>query len=105
MPTSDTTSPTMVVAASTTAPATGTWTHLVGAYNAISRTITLYVNGVPVSTVADNTPTASAGVFALGRGRLAGTAASFFHGDISDIQAWNYSLGPDQVTALDKQIS
>jgi hypothetical protein len=104
MPTTDTASPTMVVAASTTAPTTGTWTHLVGTYNAISKTLTLYVNGLPVGTATDSTPIASAGLFALGRGQSAGTASSFFNGKISDAQAWNYTLAPDQATALDKQL-
>jgi hypothetical protein len=104
MPTTDTATPTVVVAASTSAPATGAWTHLVGTYNAITNAITLYVNGVPVDTVGLTTPISSSGVFALGRGQSAGGATSFFNGEISDVQAWNYSLAPDQVTALDKQL-
>jgi hypothetical protein len=95
----------MVVAASTTAPATGIWTHLVGSYNSVNDTITLYINGVSVSTVVDSAAIPSTGVFALGRGQSAGIASTFFNGKVSDVQAWNYSLTADQVSALAKQLS
>ena len=47
MAASDTAGASTVRAMSTSVPATGTWTHLVGTYNAITHVLSLYVNVLP----------------------------------------------------------
>ncbi|GAA0526789.1 hypothetical protein GCM10010172_04180 [Paractinoplanes ferrugineus] len=82
------------------APALNTWTHLVASYNAATHTMTLYVNGAPAGTAANTTAWNGAGTFDLGHSG----AGSYLPGSISNVQAWNYTLTSQQVTALCKQI-
>ncbi len=104
MPTSDTTTPTVIRALSGTAPATGAWTHLVGTYNAATHTVALYVNGTLTGTATNTTPINATGVLALGRGQANATPTDYFPGNLSTIAAWNYALTPTQITALYQQI-
>jgi hypothetical protein len=89
-----------VRALSTSAPATGTWTHLVGTYNAGTHVLALYVNGALAGTATDSTPWAANGSLAIGRGFASGANAEFFPGELSTVQAFNYALTAQQVAAL-----
>lgn len=100
MAASDTAGASTVRALSTSVPATGTWTHLVGTYNAITHVLSLYVNGTLVGTATDATPWAATGALAIGRGLTGGANADFFPGELSNVQAFNYALTPQQVAAL-----
>lgn len=96
---SNSTAGTVIDALSATAPVLKTWTHLAGTYNASSGQIDLYVNGQLAGTAVDTTPFATSGPFAIGRGFFAGTT-DFFPGEISDVEAFGYTLTPAEVTAL-----
>jgi hypothetical protein len=102
MATSDTT---LVRALSGTAPTTGTWTHLVGTYNATTHTLSLYVNGTLATTTTNITPVNATGPLAIGRGQSNATPTDYFPGSLSTIQAWNYTLTPIQIAALYQQIN
>lgn len=100
MATGDTAGASSVRALSTSAPATGTWTHLVGTYNAGTHVLALYVNGALAGTATDSTPWAANGSLAIGRGFASGANAEFFPGELSTVQAFNYALTAQQVAAL-----
>ncbi|NUP53620.1 MAG: hypothetical protein HOW97_40805 [Catenulispora sp.] len=102
-PASDTTSPPFAVAYSQGATA-NTWTHLVGTYNAATHTAQLYVNGALVATTGGVTSWNATGSFTVGRAKYNGNIGDFFGGSISNVQSWNYTLTPSQVTALYQQV-
>ena len=102
MPASDVSSPTVDVATGGTAAA-GTWTQVVGTYNALDGALTLYVNGTSVSgttQVTNTTPVKSTGGSVIGRGKSAGVTANFFPGQIRNVQLFNRTLSGSEVTAL-----
>ncbi|MFD7607794.1 LamG-like jellyroll fold domain-containing protein [Streptomyces mirabilis] len=80
------------------------WTHLVGVYNAATKVAQLYVNGTLAGTASNVTSWSATNAFSVGRSKYNGANSDFFPGSISDVQAWNYALTPNQVTALYKQI-
>jgi hypothetical protein len=78
-----------------------TWVHLVGAYDATDRTLTLYVNGRPAQTTTRTaTPWHAAGSVTIGCARYAGVASDFFHGAVSDLRAWRGVLTAADVASL-----
>ena len=84
---------------------TNTWTHLVGVYDAVAKTESLYVNGKFINLVG-NVPSFTAnGPFTIGRARWNDANGRFFPGRIRDAQAWNYALTPTQVSALYQRIN
>jgi len=86
------------------AAASGTWTHLVGVYDAASGQASLFVNGTPAGTAAVPATFNGTGSFILGRALSGGTQDDYWNGSLSDVQTWTYALTPDQVTALYQQI-
>jgi hypothetical protein len=81
------------------------WTHVVGVYNAVTHTASIYVNGSLASTTSVPAITWTAGGnFTIGRTLSNGAATNYWQGSLSDVQAWNYALTTDEVTALDDQI-
>ena len=81
-----------------------TWTHLVGTYDATTKTAQLYVNGTLAATATDVTSWNAANAFTIGRSLYNATDTDFFPGLISTVQAWNYALTPNQIIALYQQI-
>ncbi|MCX3058344.1 LamG-like jellyroll fold domain-containing protein [Streptomyces beihaiensis] len=102
-PDTDTVAPTNKIAYASGATA-NTWTHLVGTFDATTDTGRLYVNGTLAATVTGVTPWSATGPFTVGRAKWAGSGTDYLPGKISDVQAWNYTLTGDQVSALYKQI-
>lgn len=98
----DTTNPGFTDAVSSTA-ATG-WTHLVGVYNATTKTAQLYVNGTLAATATGITGWNATNTFALGRDLYNGNPTDYFPGEISNAQDWDYALSAPQITALHDQI-
>ncbi|WP_412544356.1 LamG-like jellyroll fold domain-containing protein [Longispora sp. K20-0274] len=76
----------------------GTWTHLVGEYDAGAHKIRLYVDGVLQQQVADFTASWNAtGPMYVGRSQYAGTYPNYFPGQIDDVQVFSGVL-PGQPT-------
>ncbi|MBS2963972.1 hypothetical protein KGA66_13025, partial [Actinocrinis puniceicyclus] len=100
---SDTTNPAWQPQAAATG-ATTNWTHLVGVYNAATKTAQLYVNGALAATATGITTWNAAGAFTLGRDLYNGNPADYFPGEISNAQDWDYALSAPQITALYHQI-
>ncbi|WP_330268437.1 LamG-like jellyroll fold domain-containing protein [Streptomyces griseorubiginosus] len=82
----------------------GTWTNLVGTYDATTRTAKLYVNGALAATATGAVSWSSSGPFAVGRGKYDGAATDFTPGAVSHVQAWNYALTPEEADALNRQL-
>ncbi|MFD3581536.1 LamG domain-containing protein [Streptomyces sp. NPDC058683] len=99
----DTSNPTFTYAYAAGATA-GTWTHLTGVYNAATRTAQLYVNGTLAGTATGVTPWAATGNLVLGRGLYNGNQDDWVNGSVSGVQAYNYALTANQVTALYQNI-
>jgi large repetitive protein len=88
-------------ATSSAGPTAGTWTHLVGVYNASTGAMTLYVNGASAGTATDTTPTSSNGKLTIGQGEtVEGSGYTSFDGGVSDVQVYQQALTSAQVTAL-----
>ncbi len=80
---------------------TGTWTHLVGAFNYPSRQLKLYVNGALVATAPyTTTPWDARGRTILGAASHYGTVEGFFKGSLDEAQFFDYQLTDAQVTQL-----
>jgi RHS repeat-associated protein len=86
---------------STTGPAAqpGTWTHLVGVYNAVTNTGSLYINGTLSGSFAI-TPWSANGPFTIGSDEWNGQPADNLDGSIANVQAYPYALSASQVSQL-----
>ena len=89
-----------VRAISPSAPTLDTWTHLAGTYDAATGQMDLYVNGKLAGTATNTTPFSATGATAIGRGKYGGAATDFFPGEVSDVEAFGYTLTPSEVTEL-----
>jgi hypothetical protein len=81
-------------------PALGTWTSLIGVFDASGDELQLYVDGQIQGTASDPTPFASAGNLIIGRSVASGGDSAYFPGQIKDVQVFNRALTPAQVQAL-----
>lgn len=79
---------------------TGTWVHLVEVYDAVSRTVYLYINGTLAGSAGGITTWSATGPFTIGRDRYNGGNADFFNGRISDVQTFATALNAAQVKSL-----
>nr|WP_223241744.1 LamG domain-containing protein [Streptomyces sp. CBMA123] len=95
-------------AATSNAPVvTDQWTHLVGVYDPVARTGTVYVNGVP------GTPTAMAGTWdvrgplELGRAKFFGNMTDPWKGSVDEVRLWDRNLSKAEAAdvAADKQLT
>ncbi|WP_430376866.1 LamG-like jellyroll fold domain-containing protein [Streptomyces sp. B1-3] len=88
------------VAAAASAPAVGTWTHLVGVYDPSAGVTRLYVNGVLEGETAYAAGWAGTGATAIGRALYGGGQVDQFHGQIDDVHLFPTALTSDQVATL-----
>ncbi|MEV8094373.1 FG-GAP-like repeat-containing protein [Kitasatospora sp. NPDC085879] len=100
MAASDVASPAWDCATSGTAVQMGVWTHLTGTYNATSKRLALYVNGIVANTGAHNPASGFIKSFRVGDSLSGTTRQTFFKGAVSNVQVWDgTALTPTQ-TAL-----
>ncbi|HCT77111.1 MAG TPA: hypothetical protein DGT23_11075 [Micromonosporaceae bacterium] len=100
MPETDET-PAVARAAVSVAPGEiGNWVHLVGVYDAPSKTIWLYVNAVRQKDGALDTSWQANGGVAIGRGKAAGQPANHFPGMVDDVRLYAGVLDKNRVGAL-----
>src|SRR5260221_6448330 len=98
---SDTASPGGPCAASAAnSAAANTWTHLVGTFDATSKTMSLYVNGTLAGTATDNAAWNAADSLVIGGMRLGGAASDNFAGSVSGVKAYNRALSATDVANL-----
>ena len=86
-------------AASTTLPPANSWTHVAGTYDGTS--ITLWVNGQPLTVVAASGPiSVSSDPFFIGAKAPTGTAGDFFQGVVDDVRVYSRALSAAEIQAL-----
>lgn len=101
MPTNDADSPSGMIRASSATPAqTGRWTHLAGVYDAGTRQIRLYVDGVLHGTAGFSTPWSAAGTVQLGRGMFKGGYVDHWPGSLDDVRVYDRVLAVNEVSEL-----
>jgi hypothetical protein len=82
-------------------PRLNTWTHLVGTYDAITKKVSLYVDGEQVGVRTLDTPLWNAsGSFVVGGGKWNDGRVDQFPGFVDDVQAWQRALSPQDVHDL-----
>ena len=87
-------------AGSTAVAALNTWTQLTGTYDATSRALKLYVNGVLQETVTvGGTKWKAGGSLSVGRGFWTGAPADYWKGELADVATFGAVLSPEQVAA------
>jgi hypothetical protein len=87
-------------ALSTSAPATGTWTHLAGVYDANAGQVKLYVNGSLNGTASYTGGWQAAGPLHIGRALWNGGAADAFPGSIDEVRAYGRALSDAEVSSV-----
>lgn len=97
---SDTT--TFVRAISTTVPAVGLWTHLLGVYDAPAQQIRLYVNGSLEATTAFTTPWSATGGFQIGRSKVKSVLGEYWTGDLDAVQVYDRPLLPGEIQQVSR---
>jgi hypothetical protein len=81
-------------------PVAGQWTHLLGVYDVATKQISLYVNGVLVSTVSHTPVWGATGPLAVGRA-LSGGVAMPWQGQVADVVAYNRVAVSDDLWGSD----
>jgi hypothetical protein len=97
---SDSTGSTASTATSTTVPATGTWYHLVGSYDASAGTVSIYVNGLLQSSASSVVPFAVTGAAVLGAAEWNRVPVDMTSGGIDDVHFYNRTLSAAEITTL-----
>ncbi|MFH8394280.1 LamG-like jellyroll fold domain-containing protein [Streptomyces sp. NPDC018036] len=84
----------------------GTWTQVVGSYDAVTDDLRLYVQGQWVNTAKFDAPFYGGESLQIGAGNYAGVPGSFFPGQISDLQLFDRALSaPEIADMFDSQVS
>jgi hypothetical protein len=96
---SDAPGPGTFAASSATARA-GQWYHLVGVYDRVANTLTLYVNGTRQETVTAPAAWRAGGHFVIGRGKYGGAPVDFYAGAIDDVRAYPFAMDSASAAAL-----
>ncbi|MCW6004373.1 LamG domain-containing protein [Micromonospora sp. CPCC 205371] len=79
----------------------GAWTHLAATYNAVSRRVEFYVNGVLVgSRDAVAIFASTTGDLQIGAGKWAGNRVGFFPGAVDDVSVWSRPLFADEIATM-----
>ncbi|MBY8876850.1 LamG-like jellyroll fold domain-containing protein [Actinacidiphila acidipaludis] len=96
----DTTGPSFPSAYSTAVPTSGTWTHLVGVYNAATGGLQIYVNGTLSGSGSTTTPWSAGGPLTIGAAKYNGNPTDFLPGSVSNVQVYPRALTAADVTKL-----
>ncbi|MBD0739400.1 LamG-like jellyroll fold domain-containing protein [Streptomyces sp. CBMA29] len=86
-----------------TGPSANLWTHLVGVYNAATKTTQLYVNGALAGSASGVTAWNAPDAFTVGRGLYNGSPGDFLSGSVSGVHAYDYAVTGNQAGALYQQ--
>ncbi len=82
-------------------PTAGKWTHLAGVYDASTKKMTLYVNGVAQTATATLVGGFNATTeVAIGKRKFNGNSDSFFTGTVDDVRFYNFIETPANLAKL-----
>lgn len=76
------------------------WMHLVGTYDAPSRTLWIYVDGTRIGDGTLDNPWVATGGLQIGRGKASGKAGQFWPGMVDDVRVYSGALDNTRVSAL-----
>ncbi|RKS75495.1 concanavalin A-like lectin/glucanase superfamily protein [Motilibacter peucedani] len=96
---SDSTAAAASVASATTTASTGVWYHLVGVYDSVAGTVTLFVNGTKQSTVSVPSTWRATGHLVVGRGKYGGPA-DFWSGAVDDVRTYPFAMDAATASSL-----
>ncbi|MFF8280422.1 LamG-like jellyroll fold domain-containing protein [Streptomyces lateritius] len=100
-PAEDKSGPTLTRVSSGTAAVTaGTWTHLIGVYDAAAGKIRLYVNGSLIQEAAFSSPWEGTGPLQIGRRKAGGAYGEYHKGALDDVQVYSEALTATQAAAV-----
>jgi hypothetical protein len=94
---SDVAAPALASAVSTTAPTAGKWTHLAGTYDAATKRLTLYVNGVAQPPVTLTGGFNATGPVTVGKRKWAGADDGFLNGQLDDVEVFSSIASADTI--------
>jgi hypothetical protein len=80
-----------------------TWTHLVAVHDNVANTISLYKNGVLVSSTAFNSPWKATGSTVIGRAKWDGNPVDFVNGAIDEVHFYDRVLTATEIANLAAQ--
>ncbi|SEE15632.1 Concanavalin A-like lectin/glucanases superfamily protein [Streptomyces sp. 3213] len=78
----------------------GEWTQVVGSYDAVTDDLRLYVQGKWVATTKFSAPFYGSGPLQIGASSFSGVPASFFPGQISDVQLFDRALSAPEIAEM-----
>ncbi|GAB3155737.1 hypothetical protein GCM10027290_52470 [Micromonospora sonneratiae] len=81
-------------------PVTTEWTHLVGTYDAKTKRIQVYVNGVAGTARTIGTPWRASGPLTIGRAKWNGEPSNYLRGHVGGVRLWTRALRPAEVKEL-----
>ena len=88
------------VAGSSFTARTGQWYHLVGVYDRVAGTVSLYVNGSLQESVPHTTPWRAGGHLVVGRARFNGSTVDFWDGAVDDVRTFPFPVDAGSAAAL-----
>ncbi|NMO50686.1 LamG domain-containing protein [Actinoplanes sp. TBRC 11911] len=98
---SDATAPAATVAESPTVAVVGQWVNLIATFDATTRQLTLYLNGVAQATqTLSGTPWQASGPVVVGGGLLQGAQGYLWNGGIDNLGLFNGVLNPTEISNL-----
>ncbi|MFE2374174.1 LamG-like jellyroll fold domain-containing protein [Streptomyces sp. NPDC059398] len=84
----------------TAAPKAGSWTHLVGVFDATTGAEQIYVDGALSGTGTNATPWKATGPLTIGQDEYAGASADPLPGGVSNVQVYQRALSSSDVSSL-----
>ncbi|WP_084012835.1 LamG-like jellyroll fold domain-containing protein, partial [Thermobifida halotolerans] len=78
-------------------PELGAWTHLAATFDATTRTLTLYVDGIEEGSTTHATPWHADGPVRIGAARFEGALSDLWNGDLADIHVYQGVLNEDDI--------
>jgi len=101
MPTNGATGPgTAVFADSGITPATGTWYHVAGVYDASAQSLSVYVNGVLCGQTFAASPSPANGHTGIGHGQYNNGYVDWVNGAIDDVRFYSSALTAADILAI-----
>jgi hypothetical protein len=76
------------------------WVHLVGVYDAPTKKLWLYVDGIRIGDGTQNNRWNAGGGLQIGRGKTDGNPVEYWNGGVDDVRLYTGALDKDRISAL-----